>query len=109
VVAVNRQHPRQAARPPRQRRPRLLFFYSPRSGPCRRVEALLAQILQRRQNHDTFELIRVSVELRPELAEQFGVDAVPTLFIVEGRKACKKIADPRSCLELEEALRAWLR
>ena len=42
-----------------QPRPKLVFFYSPRSGRCRRVEAFVAQVLQRRRNHETFELVRV--------------------------------------------------
>src|SRR5579875_2608140 len=36
----------------RRPRPKLLFFYSAHSGQCRRAEALLAQVLQRRHNHD---------------------------------------------------------
>jgi hypothetical protein len=37
-------------------KPRLVFFYSSSSGACRRVEGFLAQVLQRRGNHDTFQL-----------------------------------------------------
>ena len=33
-------------------RPRLVFFYSPVCGRCRRAEGLLAQVLQRRHNHE---------------------------------------------------------
>ncbi|HET7566503.1 MAG TPA: thioredoxin family protein [Gaiellaceae bacterium] len=93
---------------PRQR-PRLVFFYSVRSGRCRRVEGFLAQVLQRRQNHDTFDLVRVSVDRRPDLAERFGVETVPTLFVVEGRRARKRIVSPRGCRELEDDLQPWLR
>lgn len=91
------------------RKPRLVFFYSARSGRCRRVEGFLAQVLQRRQNHDTFDLVRVSVDRRPDLAERFGVESVPTLFVVEGRRARKRIVSPRGCRELEEDLQPWLR
>ena len=45
---------------------KLVFFYSEQSGRSRRVEGFLAQVLQRRQNHETFELVRVSVERHPE-------------------------------------------
>ena len=47
-------------------RPRLVFFYSPVSGRCRRAEGFLAQVLQRRHNHETFDLHRVSVDTRPD-------------------------------------------
>ena len=90
-------------------RPRLVFFFSPQSGRCRRVEGFTAQVLQRRRNHDTFELIRVPVDQRPDLAEKFGIEEVPTICVVEDRKLRKRIVAPRGCRELEQELDAWLR
>jgi hypothetical protein len=89
-------------------RPRLVFFYSPQSGWCRRVEGFIAQVLQRRRNHDTFELVRVPVEKRPDLAEKFRIEEVPTICIVENRKLQRRIVAPRGCRELEEELEPWL-
>ena len=89
-------------------RPRLVFFYSPLSGRCRRVEGFVAQVLQRRRNHDTFELVRVSVDRRPDLAEKFRVLEVPTICVVEGRKLRRTIVAPRGCRELERELEPWL-
>jgi thioredoxin-like negative regulator of GroEL len=90
-------------------RPRLVFFYSSLSGRCRRVEGFIAQVLQRRRNHDTFDLVRVSVEQRPDLAEKFRIESVPTICVVEGRKLCRRIVGPRGCRELERELEPWLR
>jgi thioredoxin-like negative regulator of GroEL len=90
-------------------RPRLVFFYSPLSGRCRRVEGFIAQVLQRRHNHDTFELVRVSVDRRPDLAEKFRIGEVPTICVVEGRKLRRSIVAPRGCRELERELEPWLR
>ena len=89
-------------------RPRLVFFYSPLSGRCRRVEGFIAQVLQRRRNHETFELVRVSVEKRPDLAEKFRIQEVPTICVVEGRKLRRTIVAPRGCRELERELELWL-
>jgi hypothetical protein len=97
----------QPARLPDQR-PRLVFFYSPLSGRCRRVEGFIAQVLQRRRNHDTFDLVRVSVDRRPDLAEKFLVHEVPTICVVDGRKLKRRIVAPRGCRELEEQLEPWL-
>lgn len=91
-----------------EERPRLVFFYSPLSGRCRRVEGFIAQVLQRRRNHETFDLVRVSVERRPDLAEKFRVDKVPTICVVVGRKLRRTIVAPRGCRELEEELEPWL-
>jgi thioredoxin-like negative regulator of GroEL len=92
-----------------EERPRLVFFYSPLSGRCRRVEGFIAQVLQRRRNHDTFDLVRVSVERRPDLAEKFRVNDVPTICVVDGRKLKRRIVAPRGCRELEAELEPWLR
>ena len=97
-----------AAAPDSVERPRLILFYSSVSGRCRRTEGHLAQVLQRRRNHDTFELIQVAVDKRPDLAERFLVDEVPTLLVVEGRRVQKRIVAPTGCRELEAQLGPWL-
>jgi thioredoxin-like negative regulator of GroEL len=88
---------------------RLVLFYSPLSGRCRRVEGYLAQVLQRRRNHDTFEVVRVPVDSRPDLARRFRVEAIPTVLVVEGRRVTCRIEQPRGCRELEGRLQRWLR
>jgi thioredoxin-like negative regulator of GroEL len=100
--------PQPQSAPQPQQRPRLVFFYSPLSGRCRRVEGFIAQVLQRRRNHDTFDLVRVSVDRRPDLAEKFGIEQVPTVCVVENRKLRRRIVAPRGCRELEKELEPWL-
>ncbi len=90
-------------------RPRLIFFHSSVDGRCRKTEGFLAQVLQRRRNHDTFDLIRVAVDERPELAERFGIDAVPTFVVVEGRRVRRRIVAPNGCRGIEAELAPWLR
>jgi len=92
-----------------EERPQLIFFHSPVSGRCRRVEGFMAQVLQRRRNHDTFDLVRVSVDSHPELAERFGVERLPTLCVVEGRKLRRRIVAPGGCRDIERELELWLR
>ena len=92
-----------------ERRPRLVFFYSTQSGRCRRTEGFLAQVLQHRRNHETFELIRVSVDNRPDLADRFRIDNVPTIVVVDGRRVKGRIVAPSGCHALEDFLGPWLR
>jgi thioredoxin-like negative regulator of GroEL len=87
---------------------RLAFFYAPTSGHCRRTEAHLAQTLQRRKNRARFELVRVNVDERPDLAERFRVEVVPTLVVIEGRRVVARIVTPNTAAELSQALRPWL-
>ncbi len=89
-------------------RPRLIVFASQRSGPCRRAEGLLAQILQRGRNHDTFRVVHVSVDERPDLAERFRVTELPSFMVIEGTKIKRRIVKPRGARELERELAPWL-
>ena len=89
--------------------PGLVFFYSPSSGRCRRVVGFLAQILQRRRNHDTFKLYRVDEEERPDLFEHFRVGATPTLANVSGRRVTARLEEPAGRREIESFLAPWLR
>jgi thioredoxin-like negative regulator of GroEL len=88
---------------------RLVFFYSPTSGQCRRTEAHLAQTLQRRKNRSRFEVVRVNVVKRPDLAERFRVDVVPTLVVIDGRQVVGRIVSPDTALALARSLKPWLR
>jgi thioredoxin-like negative regulator of GroEL len=89
-------------------KPRLVFFYAPESGRCRRVEGFLAQVLQQRQNHDTFKLYRVDLEQHPEIAERFAVERVPSLYVVEGKRVSARLEEPRGCRDIQRFLEPWL-
>ena len=89
--------------------PGLVFFYSPVSGSCRRVEGFLAQVLQRRRNHGTFKLYRVDEKERPDLVERFAVATMPTLVVVEDKVVRARLERPRGCREIESFLAPWLK
>jgi hypothetical protein len=89
-------------------KPKLVFFYSARCGKARRVEGFLAQVLQRRHNHDAFTIVRVNVDTRPDLAERFNVPATPALLVVEDRRVRARVIQPTGCVEITNALRPWL-
>jgi thioredoxin-like negative regulator of GroEL len=90
-------------------KPRLVFFHSALSGHCRRVEGFLAQVLQRRRNHETFSLYLVEESTRPDLVERFAVERMPTLVVVEGKSVAARLEQPRGCREIERFLSPWLR
>ncbi|HEY1365778.1 MAG TPA: thioredoxin family protein [Gaiellaceae bacterium] len=90
-------------------RPGLVFFYSPVSGSCRRVEGFLAQVLQRRRNHGTFRLYRVAEEERPDLVERFEIRTMPTLVVVQDNLVQARLERPRGCREIESFLAPWLK
>jgi len=89
-------------------RPTLCFFYSPTSGPSRRVEAFLAHVLQRRRNHRTFALHRINCDEHPELVERYAVKEMPTLIVVEKHRVLGRLEGRCGRREIENLLKPWL-
>jgi thioredoxin-like negative regulator of GroEL len=90
-------------------KPGLVFFHSSTSGTCRRIEGYIAQVLQRRRNHETFRVRRVSADERRDLAERFRIDRVPTLLVADDRIVRGKLVEPRGCDEIQTFLAPWLK
>jgi thioredoxin-like negative regulator of GroEL len=90
-------------------RPRLVFFFSKASGRSRRVEGYLSQVLQRRRNHESFELLNVDVDANEQLAEHFAIEEIPTIVVVEDKRVKGRLASPRGCRDIEQLLAPWLK
>lgn len=89
-------------------RPQLLFFYSVTSGRSRRAEGFVAQVLQRRGNHQAFRLRRIDVDQHPELVERFKIDEIPALVVVENKRVRARLHSPRGCAQITRTLAPWL-
>jgi len=89
-------------------RPQLLFFYSVTSGSSRRTEGFLAQVLQRRRNHQAFQLRRIDADRHPQLVERFKIDAIPALVVVENKRVRARVDRPRGCAQISQILAPWL-
>ena len=92
-----------------QSRPTLLFFYSPTSGSSRRAEGFLAQVLQRRRNHETFTIRRVDYDANDDLAARLGVEQAPAIVVVEAKRIRARLERPRGCVEITTLLAPWLK
>jgi thioredoxin 2 len=86
-----------------------MYFTSPRSGPARRVESLLDQVLQERKNHEAFDRTVIDVETDRSTAARYAVEAVPTILVVENGEEMCRIDGRPSVAALREALSPWLR
>lgn len=60
--------------------PVLLDFYSTTCGPCHMMHPVLERLAARRAGQ--VAVARVNVESHPEIAREFGVQAVPTFVVV---------------------------
>ena len=90
-------------------RPRLLFFFSPSSGPSRRADGFLAQVLQHRANHSSFQLVRVDADQRPDLVERLQITEIPTLLVIAEGRVRARIVKPPGCAEISKRLAPWLK
>lgn len=87
-------------------RPMLVFFWSARSGPARRMESLLAHL--ERKERERLRIRRVDVDEHPDLAEHFQVDVVPTLVLVKGGHAVSRLDGRTSAPKIEAMLEPHL-
>jgi thioredoxin-like negative regulator of GroEL len=87
-------------------RPLLVFFWSERSGPARRMESLLAHLA--RKERARLRIRRVDIDASPELAERFGVEIVPTLVLVKDKHAVARIDGRTSAPRIEAMLEPHL-
>ncbi len=58
----------------------LLDFYADWCGPCRMVSPIVDEIAK---EHPEFKVGKVNVDEQPELAAQFGVMSIPSLFVMK--------------------------
>ena len=87
-------------------RPLLVFFWSKRSGPARRMESLLAYL--ERKERQRLRVRRVDVDANPALAERFKVEVVPTLVLVKDKRAVSRLDGRTSAPRIEAMLEAHL-
>ncbi|MGH3104642.1 MAG: thioredoxin family protein [Gaiellaceae bacterium] len=87
-------------------RPLLVFFANERSGPARRMESLLAHVA--RKERERLRVTRIDVDKRPDLAERFEVSEVPTLVLVQGKRAVARIEGRTSAPRIERMLEPFL-
>jgi thioredoxin-like negative regulator of GroEL len=87
-------------------KPLLVFFWSPRSGPARRMESLLAHLA--RKERARLKVMRVDIEREPELAERFRVANVPTLVLVKRKRVVDRLEGRVSAPKIEAMLEPHL-
>jgi len=72
------------------------------------VQGFVDQVLQARQNHDTFRRRTIDVSDQPELARRFRVREVPTLIVVDGGRVAQRVEGRVGIAQIRAALADWL-
>jgi thioredoxin 2 len=83
--------------------PTLVDLWAPWCGPCRMVSPALENLAH--EFSGRVKLVKVNVDESPRVAQQFGVQGIPTLLVVRGADVIARQTGAAG----EVALRSWLR
>jgi thioredoxin 2 len=83
-------------------RPVLVDIWAPWCGPCRAVSPALERLA--RQYAGQVKLVKVNADEAPQVSQRFGVQAIPTLLLMNGTRVVSRQIGAAP----EERLRDWL-
>jgi thioredoxin-like negative regulator of GroEL len=88
-------------------RPLLLFFTERTSGPCRRMQSLVAWLKVTRKS--SVQVEEVDVGRNPSLTERLGIVRTPTLVVVADGRPAARLEGKATGKQIDDLLRPFVR
>ena len=86
--------------------PLLVDFYANWCGPCRLMASILEEVNE--QMHDRLQIVKIDTDEYPQLASQYGIEALPTLILFKGGQPVEKIKGVVQTEQLIQRLQSLL-
>jgi thioredoxin 1 len=86
--------------------PVVVDFWAPWCGPCKAVDAVLAELEE--SHGDRLAFVKVNIDDHPRRAAELGVLSIPTVMLFEGGERRETVVGVRPRAHFEKTLAAWL-
>ncbi len=80
----------------------LLDFYADWCGPCRMVSPIVDAIAE---EHPEYKVGKINVDEQGELAQQFGVMSIPSLFVVKNGEVANQAVGAKTKAQILDMLK----
>ena len=80
----------------------LLDFYADWCGPCRMVSPIVDAIAE---EHPEYKVGKINVDEQGELAQQFGVMSIPSLFVIKNGEVATQAVGAKTKAQILDMLK----